>query len=100
MGERSELVPYQRLSFTAVILTEAARPTGSKAEWKLSRIAGVRRGPQHARFSRAGVGIRRRNPERSRGSSEESREFVVHHIASGSSPHTLVPSQVPAGDDW
>src|SRR6476469_10052823 len=39
-----------------------------KCESKLSRLAGVCRGPRDARFSRTGVGIRRRNPERSRGS--------------------------------
>lgn len=43
---------------------------GLRGSRKFSRSVGVRRGPQPARFSCAGVGIRRRNPERSRRNSK------------------------------
>src|SRR6478752_8774903 len=57
---------------------------------KLSRLAGVCRGPRDARFSRPGVGIRRRNPERSRGSPSYPEDTSFSHAVSGNSLHNFV----------
>src|SRR6476469_8933110 len=59
-----------------------------KCESKLSRLAGVCRGPRDARFSRTGVGIRRRNPERSRGSPSDPDTASFANAAPGSSTDT------------
>ncbi|MCU1220388.1 MAG: hypothetical protein JWN42_1585 [Candidatus Angelobacter sp.] len=66
----------------------------------LSRYAGVCRSPQHARFSLLGWEFTGEIPSEAEGAPKDLCTLSRRHSASRSSHHALVPTPVPAGDDW